>query len=843
MATYNGTTGNDTINGSNDSGDSIDAGAGNDSILAYGGNDTIVAGDGADTVWGGGDNDLIYGNGGNDRLNGDAGDDTVYGGAGADYASLGSGNDHFGSTNGEGGADTVYGGTGNDSINGGGENDLLYGEAGDDTLRGGTGNDTLSGGDDKDTFLIDEGDGTDSIDGGTGWDRVSFGDGGGTSGVNVVFSGTDQGSYAFGSGNGSGTFTAIETITGTSYNDTINASADTNGIVANGGAGNDSMTGGSGDDELYGADGDDTLAGGAGADDLYGGTGDDVIIGGAGDDTLVGEDGNDWFIIDANDGNDTIDGGTGADVLQFVNTSSTSGVNVTFTGSEAGTYSIGTLGSTGSFNDIEIIFGSANADTLDGSAGTVGVTLDGLDGNDIITGGSGADSLKGGDGNDTLAGGAGDDVLTGGGGNDVIDGGDGNDIAVYNGPFENYSFTLAGTDLIVADTVGGEGTDTLSGIERIQIDGTVYGLRLGSAAAETFDDDSASGAPLLVVAGDGADVVILGATDDIALGGESDDTLNGGAGDDTLSGGDGADLFVFDAGGGSDVIIDFDTTLVTGRTQDQLDVSGLRNLAGDPVTANDVSVSDDGSGNALLTFPNGETVLLRGVDPASVDSKLAMARMGIPCFATGTMLRTPSGWRAVEGLQAGDLVMTRDGGAVPVLWAGGREFNRQDLLAHPHLRPVFCETGSVGNQGPVLVSPQHSIWMALGGEEVFVRAVHLARAGFAGVRVDVDRVQIGYHHILLPRHAILDAQGAAMESFYPGPMAMASLIPQARRAVAQVIAGSGLQDDLQPVYGPRARRDLTAREVSQAVRQGRLLALSADLREELDQRQACAAAG
>ena len=56
-------------------------------------------------------------------------------------------------------------------------------------------------------------------------------------------------------------------------------------------------------------------------------------------------------------------------------------------------------------------------------AGSIQLTADGGDGNDIILGGAG---------NDTLFGGPGDDVLIGGGGTDVIDGGPGDNIVIQS---------------------------------------------------------------------------------------------------------------------------------------------------------------------------------------------------------------------------------------------------------------------------------------------------------------------------------------------------------------------------------------------------------------------------
>jgi Ca2+-binding RTX toxin-like protein len=59
---------------------------------------------------------------------------------------------------------------------------------------------------------------------------------------------------------------------------------------------------------------------------------------------------------------------------------------------------------------------------------SVGVTLRGAGGRDILIGGGGADRMIGGDGNDQLRGGPGDDVVFGGPGDDSLFGGPGDDV-------------------------------------------------------------------------------------------------------------------------------------------------------------------------------------------------------------------------------------------------------------------------------------------------------------------------------------------------------------------------------------------------------------------------------
>ena len=90
-----------------------------------------------------------------------------------------------------------------------------------------------------------------------------------------------------------------------------------------------------------------------------------------------------------------------------------------------------------------------------------------LAGNDVIASGAGNDYLRGYAGNDTIAGHAGNDSLEGGPGNDRLEGGDGLDWAVYLGNRANYQVTVEASRPTVVSSPA-EGTDTLSGIERLQ---------------------------------------------------------------------------------------------------------------------------------------------------------------------------------------------------------------------------------------------------------------------------------------------------------------------------------------------------------------------------------------
>ncbi|MGR3541792.1 MAG: Hint domain-containing protein [Hasllibacter sp.] len=145
----------------------------------------------------------------------------------------------------------------------------------------------------------------------------------------------------------------------------------------------------------------------------------------------------------------------------------------------------------------------------------------------------------------------------------------------------------------------------------------------------------------------------------------------------------------------------------------------------------------------------------------------------VPCFEASTRIAVPGGRRAAGDLAIGDLVATARG-PQPVLWAGRRRVRATGANA-----PVRFAPGALGNAAALLVSPNHrrlvTGWRAqllFGEDEVLVPA----KALVDGVRVTIrPSGAIDYVHLLTPRHAILDAEGAAAESFHPGAFALDEL--------------------------------------------------------------------
>jgi len=627
------------------------------------------------------------------------------------------------------------------------------------------------------------------------------------------------------------------TIQGTTGNDVIGSGyTDGDGDAIDGFDGDDDIVlGGDGDDSIFAGAGNDTLLGGEGANILDGGVGNDIFVADGANDTIVG-----------GDGYDTIDqrtSGTGFNVDTF------SGIEAIYASNDGDNWNWVTdeiLFQGGTGNDIvnagsgddtlfgndgnDIIYSGDGNDTIGSYAGTDNGDdlFYGDAGNDSIIGGWGNDTVFGGIGNDTLAGHIGVDTLYGGAGSDVFHVTDDHEtVYIFGGDagsnfdlvsFSNYATTLgvsatySSGDSGTFDYFGTAGTGTFTEIEDFYF--TTY--------SDTFDGSLAtSGLKAQGLGGD--DTIIGGAGNDTLYGGAGLDAITGGIGNDIidLDGDTDRDTVVFDDGFGDDIIYQFDMSdYGDGTTVDELDVSDLTNGSGAPVDAWDVTVSDtvgDGSGDAILSFPNGETITLVGVSTTLVDSAPKLYAMGIPCFATGTLIDTPTGERKIENLTIGDLVSTREYGPMPVRWIAATSIGDGQTTLPASLLPVRIKPGPLGNTRALIVSPQHCILLenSAVGREHFVRAKHLAEetnlAAYAR-----GRKRVTYVHLMLDCHASLISNGIASESFYPGPQALKQLSPSNLHTLLELLPALNCVS-ARDAYGARAHPVMKRKEVRRHV--------------------------
>lgn len=133
-------------------------------------------------------------------------------------------------------------------------------------------------------------------------------------------------------------------------------------------------------------------------------------------------------------------------------------------------------------------------------------------------------------------------------------------------------------------------------------------------------------------------------------------------------------------------------------------------------------------------------------------------------FARGTQITLPTGTqRAIEGLQPGDMVLTRDHGPQPIRWIG-----RATLRAVGAFAPVIIPSGTMGNSGDLIVSQHHRMFLyqrkrraGLPTAEVLVQAKHLADGETIFIR---DGGMVDYFSLIFDAHEIVYAEGIPAES-------------------------------------------------------------------------------
>lgn len=492
--------------------------AGNDTLKGGTRNDTLVGGDGFDTLIGGDGSDTYIVTDANDTIieNANAGIDLVQS---AGSFTLGANLENLTLT-------SSGTGTGNDL------NNNIIGSNGNDTLDAGVdGSDTLSGGLGNDTYIVTGFTDTVIENANAGVDRV------------IVQSGA-SGSFTLGANlenltlMGSGTATGNElnnNIIGSNGNDTLDGV--TGADTLSGGLGNDTyIVSGTGDTVLENANAGVDLVKSATSFTLGANlenltlTGSGTGTGNSLNNTITGSNSNDSLTGGA--GNDTLNGGLGVDTV-IESGSGFTLINNKLTGN--GTDTLSSI-------EKAILTGSNNNDYLDARDFTLGsVTLNGGSGNDFVIGSTGSDSLLGSNG---------DDVLSGEAGNDFIDGGAGNDFLIED---------VSGISTLTNGSLTGNGTDTLSGIDKVSLH--------GSSGDDVIDASGFSNGSVSLDGGlFGEDTLIGGTRNDFIHGGDDANFLYGQAGDDYLSG-DGGNDFLYGESGKDTLVGGFGGTIPNGELE------------------------------------------------------------------------------------------------------------------------------------------------------------------------------------------------------------------------------------------------------------------------------------
>lgn len=195
----------------------------------------------------------------------------------------------------------------------------------------------------------------------------------------------------------------------------------------------------------------------------------------------------------------------------------------------------------------------------------------------------------------------------------------------------------------------------------------------------------------------------------------------------------------------------------------------------------------------------------------------------VPCFTTGTLIRTDRGDVPVQELAVGDLVLTRDRGAQPIRWVGSRVLSATDLSMSERLRPIRIRAGALGEKLPtsdLIVSPQHRVLIRskiaqrmFDAPEVLVAAKQLLEID--GIDIAEDLIEVEYFHFLFDQHEVVISNGAETESLYTGREALRSVGPAAREEILSLFPE--LKDEAfvsvaaRPLLSGRQGRKLAAR--------------------------------
>ncbi len=133
----------------------------------------------------------------------------------------------------------------------------------------------------------------------------------------------------------------------------------------------------------------------------------------------------------------------------------------------------------------------------------------------------------------------------------------------------------------------------------------------------------------------------------------------------------------------------------------------------------------------------------------------------LPCFARGTPILTPHGYRPVESFSPGDPVVTAFGQTRPVRWLGWRTLDLAGATG-PEAWPVLIAPHALGPGRParaLRLSPNHCLFL----QGVLIPVTALVNG--ATITRERGAKAASYYHLELDRHDILLAAGLACESY------------------------------------------------------------------------------
>ena len=187
----------------------------------------------------------------------------------------------------------------------------------------------------------------------------------------------------------------------------------------------------------------------------------------------------------------------------------------------------------------------------------------------------------------------------------------------------------------------------------------------------------------------------------------------------------------------------------------------------------------------------GESYAVEDSDTETLNHTYYQAN-SVPCFGPTTLIDTPKGPKPIARLCVGDEVCTLDHSAQRILWAGRRDVSLGQALANPKLRPTLYFGGLRGlgqPSHPLTLSQNHRVLIAdpvadlfCGDAQVFVEAGWVTPTS-------MPNAPFSWHHIMLPHHEVIRANGIWVESLFFGQGVQDITTPAHRGEMAHALGG------------------------------------------------------
>lgn len=185
-------------------------------------------------------------------------------------------------------------------------------------------------------------------------------------------------------------------------------------------------------------------------------------------------------------------------------------------------------------------------------------------------------------------------------------------------------------------------------------------------------------------------------------------------------------------------------------------------------------------------LPEVEYTLVRA---SREDAPARFAQIGTVSFSRGTRITKANGALIpIEDLSVGDRVLTRDAGPQQIRWIG-----HSTVRAVGEFAPILIRAGALNNEGDLLVSPDHRLFvyqrsdeLGAGQSEILIKARHLQN-GDSVLRQDGGFVD--YFQILFDSHHIIYAEGIAAESMLLTGNTRSALPPEVQVSLDQILPG------------------------------------------------------